>query len=226
MSGEAKSCRERKAGQAPKKPRIGIFGGAFDPPHNGHIAAAEAFWQQANLDELVIMPSFATPKKASAEDPAKRLQMLQIAFSEPQYTVSDYELKQGGICYTADTLRYFASEGVTPVFLVGSDSFLRMDGWVRAGEIFAAAEIAYVMRGGDDADAIAAKCRAYESRYGAVLTAIHADPIEVSSGDLRRMLKDGDKDALTPQTIPQAIPSAVRDYIEEQGMYGTSKGRK
>ena len=80
--------------------RTGIYGGAFSPPHNGHIAAAKYFLSAAKLDRLLIMPSLVSPHKPTAkdDDPQARIRMLKLAFSdEPKIEVSDYEIQKGGV---------------------------------------------------------------------------------------------------------------------------------
>ena len=95
--------------------KIGIYGGTFGPVHLGHIRAAHAFLDACCLDRLYILPTAIPPHKAvsQADTPEERLQMLKLAFSEPEYAddriiVSDYEQKRGGKSYTILTLEHFA----------------------------------------------------------------------------------------------------------------------
>ena len=133
--------------------RTGIYGGTFSPPHNGHVSAAKAFFEQARLDRLLIMPSLISPHKPTAEDdvPQRRVDMLKLAFEgDPRITVCDYEIKQGGVSYTYLTLEHFHSEGDTLCFLTGSDMFLTLDEWKNPERIFELAEIWCMSRTGDD----------------------------------------------------------------------------
>jgi nicotinate-nucleotide adenylyltransferase len=87
--------------------RIGILGGAFDPIHLGHLAAAEAAYMQASLDEVWFMPSYVPPLKDKPTwfDSDTRLAMVRLAVqNHPHFKVSDLELKRGETSYTIDTV--------------------------------------------------------------------------------------------------------------------------
>ena len=97
---------------APRK-RIGIYGGTFAPPHNGHVHAARCFTEEVRLDKLYIMPTFIPPHKTSEpdDDPSDRLEMAKLAFSGIDgASVSDFEIVRGGKSYTVNTLEYFCAE--------------------------------------------------------------------------------------------------------------------
>jgi len=88
--------------------RIGIYGGSFAPPHNGHVRAAQAFLDAIEPDLLLIVPSARPPHKQLSDgaSDADRLAMARLAFSDiGQAVVSDMEMVRGGVIYTADTLR-------------------------------------------------------------------------------------------------------------------------
>ena len=86
--------------------RLGVLGGTFDPMHIGHVAAAEAALECANLDEVVFVPTGNPPHRPPAEaSPLQRLEMCRLATADnPRFAVSDIEVKREGLSYTLDTL--------------------------------------------------------------------------------------------------------------------------
>ena len=94
--------------------RIGIYGGTFDPPHNGHIAAAKAAMERLSLDKLLLIPTFIPPHKAlpaGAASPRQRYDMAVLATAAlgKKAEVLDMELERGGPSYTWETLRLLRS---------------------------------------------------------------------------------------------------------------------
>ncbi len=199
-----------------EKERIGIYGGTFNPPHIGHIGAAEAFARAAKLDRLIIMPDFMPPHKeysssVSAED---RAEMCRLAFSHiKNVEVSDFEISRGGKSYTAVTLEAFSGDERELYFLVGTDMLLTLGEWYMPERIFANAVICYVRREADEANGalIEEAIKKYETAYGARIIPIKLDVIEVSSSEIRRAAADGaDREYLS---------DGVYEYIKEKGLY-------
>ncbi len=114
-------------------PRVGIFGGAFDPPHLAHVALAQAAVDQLNLDVLRVIPTGqAWHKSRPLSAPAHRLAMARLAFErEARVVVDDRETRRTGPSYTIDTLREItASEpGVELFLLIGGDQARALPTW-------------------------------------------------------------------------------------------------
>lgn len=196
--------------------RIGIYGGAFSPPHTGHTAAAKYFLQAAKLDKLLIMPSLLSPHKPTAkdDDPQARIKMLQLAFEdEPKAEISDYEIAKGGVSYTYLTLEHFYNGKDTLCFLVGSDMFLTLDSWREPAKIFSLCEVWCLSRTGTDNAELSAKKREYEEKFGAKCFVCENEAVVVSSTDVRRLLREG-KDASA------YLPQNVLEYINTNDLYG------
>ena len=196
------------------KRRVGIFGGTFNPPHVGHVAAAKAFLEQAHLDELIIMPAFIPPHKEfdSVVSCEQRLEMCKIAFSDiPGTNVSDLEIVRQGKSYTYITLQELTSEEVELYFLCGTDMILTMDNWRNPEIIFSLANICYIRREKDEDTTalIDKKCREYSIKYNATVIPIDADVIEISSSEIRTNLDKASK----------YLSQNVIDYIELAGLY-------
>ena len=197
-----------------KKERIGIFGGTFNPPHIGHIEAAKAFVSGANLDKLIIMPSYIPPHKIynSSVTCQERLEMCIIAFSDVEKaTVSDLEISRGGTSYTYLTLQELSKENCELYFLCGTDMILSLDTWKNPDIIFSLAKICYIRRESDKdvTNQIAEKCKLYSKKYNADIISIDAQVIDISSSEIR----DGTCD------LSRYLARGVLDYIVEKGLY-------
>ena len=196
--------------------RIGIYGGTFSPPHNGHTAAAKRFLQAAKLDRLLIMPSLISPHKPTAkdDDPSKRVEMLKLAFADvPRIEISDYEIKKGGVSYTYLTLEHFYNENDTLCFLCGSDMFLTLDSWREPEKIFSLCEIWCMSRTGNDGAELEAKKREYEAKFGAKCYVCEDDAVDISSTVIRRKLREG-------EDASKHLSESVYGYILENDLYG------
>ena len=146
--------------------RIGIYGGAFNPPHTGHIRAAEYAVQALNLDKLLLIPSCTSPHKplpAGSAEPAQRLAMAKLWAGE-KMEVCDLELSRGGTSYTYETveqlkLRYPDDE---LILFMGTDMFLSFHSWKEPERILACVSLAVFYRGDkNERNAIAAKQQEY-----------------------------------------------------------------
>ena len=197
--------------------RIGIYGGTFSPPHNGHLNAARAFMEQMWLDFLYVIPTFTPPHKQmqmpiSVED---RLEMCRLAFSgiEGVY-VSDLEARRGGKSYTVDTLRELWGEDRRLFLLCGTDMMLTLDQWREPEEIFRLSYPVYIRREADAAldQKIIEKIALYNQKYGKVVRRIVTDPIELSSEEIRRRLNAG-------ESISHLVPASVESYIKDNHLY-------
>ncbi len=197
--------------------RIGIYGGTFSPVHNGHVRAAQAFMEQMWLDILYIIPTGVTPHKAMDGDatPVDRLEMCRLAFADTEgIIVSDMEIRRTGKSYTVDTLRELYDPDNRLFFLMGTDMLLTLDKWREPEEIFRLCYPVYIRREADASldEAIINKIADYYTRFGKVVRRIVAEPIEVSSSDIRRRIADG-------RPIHGMVPDAVAHYIEERRLY-------
>lgn len=130
--------------------RVGVFGGAFDPPHWAHRALAEAALNQLRLDVLHILPTGQAWHKSRVLTPAEhRLAMCELAFGDiPRTQIDAREIQRQGPSYTADTLRELAGEyPLAQLFLVlGADQLLAFKNWVRWPEVLAQATLAVANR--------------------------------------------------------------------------------
>ena len=197
--------------------RIGIYGGTFSPPHNGHVAAAKAFMEQMWLDFLYVIPAGTPPHKEMdvQVDAAHRLEMCRLAFSgiEGVY-VSDLEMRREGRSYTVDTLRELAGDDRRLFLLLGTDMMLTLDQWRAPDEIFKLSYPVYIRREKDAIldKKIVQKIADYNQKYGKVVRRIVTEPIELSSSMIREKLKNG-------EDVSGLIPESVEKYIRDNHLY-------
>lgn len=198
--------------------RIGIYGGTFAPPHNGHVAAARAFLSQMRLDYLYVIPAYLPPHKKLdfADDPADRLRMCELAFGGVEgVVVSDTEQRRGGKSYTVDTLRELTAPNTRLFLLCGTDMLLTLGTWYKADEIFKLCYPIYIRRESDESlDAlVVSKIKEYYEKYNAVVRRVVMPPVEISSTDVRRAAAAG-------KSLSGMVPPAVEAYIRRHGLYG------
>lgn len=194
--------------------RIGIFGGSFNPPHRGHMRAAELFCREAGLDRLIIMPAGNPPHKrlSPGSTDLDRLNMARIAFRGiPCAEVSDCEIQRRGESFTVLTLRCLRK--IYPddelILYVGDDMFLMFEKWHSYREIFRLCRL-FVMRRTEGVAGLEEK-KAMLEREGGIITISDAPPEEMSSSSVRSDLHDGKK--------PEGLDDEVYDYIIRNGLY-------
>lgn len=209
--------------------KIGIYGGSFNPPHLGHLAAARAAVSALGLDRLVFVPAGLPPHKelpAGSPTPGQRLAMTEIAADQlllPEVTeVWDVELRRAGRSYTADTLEAAAERWPEAELwlLMGTDMFLTLHQWHEPERILALAGVCAFGRTEADGEAVFAPQREYLSKtYGARMTTISIPGlVDVSSTRMREELAAG--------AGREFLPEAVYGYILREKLYGTNADLK
>ena len=197
--------------------KIGIYGGTFDPPHNGHINICKEFLNQLSLDTLYVMPAFVPPHKVVFDsDPYVRYEMSKIAFGDisDKIIVSDLEIKRRGRSYTAETISYFVDYGDYDVYLLcGTDMFLTLDEWYKSSYIFKHSTIVHARRENDcDNELIEYKEAIYKEKYNAKILNLNIDVIELSSSEIRNMVNN-------EEDVRNFVSEGVYNYINENQLY-------
>jgi len=206
--------------------RLGIFGGSFDPVHNGHLALAWACQDQAALDEVWFMPTAIQPLKQRGPHAteAQRIEMIQLAIDYEQskaarcqtrsdtWRICTLEIDRGGVSYTVDTLRQLYAElpETELFFMIGADAVRDLPKWKEPAELFRLAKPLIVRRAGQprpDLDALAALCPA---RTLPQLVEMPAH--DVSSSEIRRRIVVGEE-------IGEMLPPPVAAYIAQNSLY-------
>ena len=205
--------------------RIGIYGGSFNPPHLGHLAAARAAMAALGLDRLVFVPAGVPPHKELAPGSPgleQRLEMTGIAADQllmpGAVEVWDTELHREGKSYTADTLEEAAARwpGDELWLLMGTDMFLTLHQWREPGRILELAGVCAFGRTEADGEAVFAPQREFlrKTYQGARIATITVPGlVDVSSTRLRELLARGEG--------RDFLPEAVYGYILREKLYGT-----
>jgi len=199
--------------------RIGVFGGAFDPVHYGHLILAEQAREQARLDQVLFVPAARHPFKAAttAAPFDRRAEMLRLATAgNPAFRVDEIEKDRPGPSYTADTLDELKRRrpGDELFLLVGSDTLAELPTWYAPERIVRAAGLVVMARPGhvipDVAQLSAAIGLGHDEYFG--LCPIDVPLIDLSSRDIRRRAAAG-------RSIRYMLPRAVEVYVGEKGLY-------
>ncbi len=204
--------------------KIGVYGGTFNPPHLGHLAAARTAIEVLKLDKLLLVPAAVPPHKdLPQETPAleHRLAMVEKMADGLQLPkvveVSQLELERSGKSYTSDTLKAIHDQypGAELWLLMGTDMFLTLHQWHDPSEILKLAGVCAFGRTEQDGEALFAPQREYLSRtYQAKITTITLPGlVDISSTQLRKLLAQGGGESY--------LHPSVYGYILMNGLYGT-----
>ena len=197
--------------------RLGIFGGAFNPPHKGHKRLAETAREALGLDGIILIPSNISPQKSDNGniDPLHRIRMCELTFSEPYYSVSDTEIKRGGRSYTFDTLCELKTAHPEAEFtlIMGSDMFLWFEHWYRFRDIADMCRLCTVPRDYDEEyDVLHEYClRLFGSTDNVDI--INTEPYVISSTAIRSLIGSGGD-------ASEYLEPAVSEYIIGNKLYG------
>lgn len=199
--------------------KIGIFGGSFNPVHNGHVKALRSFIHKCELDRVFIIPTLVPPHKKKAEDRASfedRAAMLKIAVNGIEKAeISDVEKtlyeENGGKSYTKITLEHLKSQYPGEYYLyTGTDMFLMLEKWHCPEYLFENTTVAVMCRD-DNLDAVMECKKHYEERFGARVVILDGEHLEASSTEVRDL-------ALRGEDSPKIHPE-VAEYIRKNGLY-------
>ena len=193
--------------------RLGVFGGAFDPPHLAHVALAQAAVEQLDLRQLRVLPTGQAWHKARELSPAgHRLAMAREAFGAvPRTFVDDRELRRAGPTYTIDTLRQLKAEfpRMELMLVIGADQAEALRSWRESDQLLQLATVAVAARARPDPDAPPFDTT---SLPGARFCAVELPPMPVSATQVRALVAAG-------QEIGHLVPPGVASYIARHHLY-------
>ena len=196
--------------------KTGLYGGSFDPIHNGHIKTALVFKEKMGLDSVIIMPAKRPPNKPDKKlaDNFHRMAMCRLAFENYSgFEISDIEIKRRGVSFTCDTLKSLPPEQFGRIYLLcGADMFLTLQNWKNPEAVFSLADIVTVPRDKYDMPALEEHKKILE-KLGANIHIIDTPKIDVSSTQIKRMIQEN-------ISITGLVPKSVESYIYEKGLYG------
>ena len=189
-----------------------LFGGTFDPPHFGHLIVAQTIFEAEHFDKIVFVPAHIPPhkKERKISSVALRLEMLKIAtMDNPNFEISDIELKRGGISYSLETIHSYKEQtGLDRedlYYLIGSDSLKQFQTWQNPKAILEVCQLILAIRPGfrpsDIPNWILAKVQF-----------ANIPRIEISSTQIRaRWVED--------KTIRYMVTQPVWTYINKHNLY-------
>ena len=196
--------------------RLGILGGAFNPPHIGHLVCAQEALLQLELEKVVFVPVGQAPHRGIEDDPGAdaRLELVELAIADDdRFASSRVEIDRDGPSYTSDTLRGMRSAAPEDehFLILGGDQAASLPTWHEPEEVLSLATVAVVERLSWTRNAIGIRIARLKGsdrvRY------LDMPLIQVSSSGIRRRVADG-------RPIRYLVPDAVAGYIEANGLYG------
>ncbi len=197
-------------------PRLGVLGGSFDPPHFGHLAAAQEVGHRLGLQQVLFVPARQNPLKTDAPSGSaeQRVRMVELAVEgDPRFTVSRADVDRPAPSYTVDLLTLLQAQHTDAelYFLVGADALRDLASWRQPQEIVRRWRLATFPRAGHpapDLDRLAASVPGLAAR----LELVPVPGVDISSRDLRARVAAGDP-------IRYLVPDAVRRFIEREALY-------
>lgn len=220
--------------------KIGLFGGTFNPIHNGHLRAALEVQEGFGLDQVCLIPAAIPPHKgfgdvAEADD---RLRMTEMAVEDvPGLIVSDVEIRREGRSYTVDTVRHFCRSLPQPtdiILIVGLDAFLEIDTWRLFRELMALVPVIVISRPASAGPVCGNERKAVEKFFKARIsgnyvvsdappivfeapemkpvTIFQVTALDISSTRIRELVH-------AKRSIDYLVPQNVRNYIKAKGLY-------
>lgn len=203
---------------ANKEIKTGIFGGAFNPPHNGHINLAREAIEQLNLRRLLIIPTFESPHKQTKLAPfEQREELCRRAFlpldgsgnCDCRVEISDIEREMGGVSYTINTIRELSKRFPDERFylLIGGDMLFSFKEWYKYESVLKESTVCAIAR---EEDCFTDMVE-FANQIGRVKV-IATSVVDVSSTQIREAIAGGGD-------ISGLVPDTVAEYITENKLY-------
>ena len=209
--------------------RVGLFGGTFDPVHNGHLRVAEEVREHFALEKVYFIPAFIQPlkRRIKVTAAADRLKMVEMATrSNTSFHASEIEMRRGGVSYSIDTIRAFAARYGEVFFLVGLDAFLEIHLWKEYREVFELAHLIVLVRPThkkvNRRDVFPVSLRphvkavdenTYEHSSGKRIYFLRVTQLDISSTMIRELARNG-------SSIKYLVSYGVERFIKKRGLYG------
>jgi nicotinate-nucleotide adenylyltransferase len=209
--------------------KLGILGGTFNPIHLGHLRAAEEVRFLLQLDKIIFMPSGNPPLKLSdLAEASHRYSMARLATaSNPNFVVSDIEMRHDGKSYTISTvakLRELYPEDEL-FFILGLDAFYDLPNWKDPEKLISSIDFIIVTRPGFDMKQIEASpfVESVPPVSHDIVSSIHLkngrkafvagiSAFDISSTEIRRLIREG-------KSVRYLLPESVEDYIQSHRLY-------
>lgn len=187
-----------------------IFGGTFDPPHNGHIDLLRAL-NFSSDDKVIVLPNYIPPHKNADASSQDRLNMCKLAFAD--WEVCDYEIKKGGASYTYQTLQHFQDKYSLDrdnlIYIIGADSMKDLKTWGQPDKLSQFATFLVFRR--PHYDNVEQDIQEFKNLYGGSFILSDITGQDISSTEIR--LRNAFDQA------SDCVPQSVYEYIKQNGLY-------
>ena len=188
--------------------RIGLFGGTYNPIHTGHLIVAQDIVRKLKLDKMIFIPCGVPPHKVGYDmlSSEHRYNMVKLAIKDdPEFEVSDIEVKRDGKSYSIDTAMYFKKKypDARIFFIIGADILPALHTWKDIDKLINECEFVIMTRPNH-------KTRAAKVRN--VGHFLDVRDVEVSSTEIRSLIRSG-------RGIRYMVPREVEKYINEHKIY-------
>lgn len=213
---------------------IGVYGGAFNPIHMGHVNSLLQVQKKFSLDEIKVIPAYQSPGKDLIESPTptQRLEMVELCLADlgEEFSLDSREMERKGISYTVETLRALRkeNEGAEIYLIIGLDQFHSFDMWKEYEEIVKEAHLVVTSRPGytfplnktafpAGLQGMVEDFDGYQSlmKSGKLIHFLRLNDIDTSSSEIRKKLKIG-------QSVDKFLSLQVEQYIKEHQLYESS----
>lgn len=211
--------------------KIGLFGGSFNPPHNGHLNSLQTVLKKLGLDKIYVIPTSQNPLKMELEGPTaeQRLEMVREALNsyEKFFILDDQEVKKGGVSYTIDTIANFEKTNPNDelYLIIGADNFADFSKWKDYKSILKKSNLIVTTRPGYDLPDSKEELPDYlqdlveeydfnfiELKTGKSVQFLNLKDLEISSSELRKWLRSS-------KPVEKYLPLTVENYIKKNKLY-------
>ena len=192
--------------------KIGVFGGSFNPPHNGHVNLAVQASEELGLDKMLIMPTATSPHKGQAKVGFySRVTLCKLAFSHlPGFEVTDIEGKIPGTSYTLDSLRLLKKQYPKDAafhLLIGADMLFSFRDWHNYEALLKECNVVAAAREPGQLPAMTE----HATDIGKIKV-LNLDVTKVSSSEIREKIQNG-------EDVSGLVPAKVLSYIKDKKLY-------
>ena len=199
--------------------KIGVFGGTFNPIHNGHIYLAKSAYKLLNLDKVLVIPSGFSYQKSGENVLSKniRADMVKLATKDyPYLEYSDIEVKKEGNSYTYSTILELKEEyeAAKLYLIIGADTLFNLESWKNPEILLSNCILGVMLRDDHNKSDVIKMCNYLNDKYNAETEFIDVEKIDISSTKIRKSIKCG---AFTNSA--NELPVKVYNYIIDNDLY-------
>lgn len=198
---------------------VALFGGSFNPVHNGHLVAARALAEHLSIPRVTLVPAAFPPHKWSHElaSPAARLEMVRLSVAgEPCLDATDIDIQQGGLNYailTVEAYRRLTGTDRLIYWVMGEDALGELHRWHRVREMVEICQVVTVVRRGFEPNLAMLRSQLSEQQVDRLISGIIPTPrMDISSSEIRWRIRQG-------RSIRYLVPEPVREYIDAHNLY-------